>query len=201
MSKHELFEQTLRKMIAGELSVKWDFNEFVGHADVVRQLLEVAPDEIRDDLDFLHTLMADARDTTGSAVLGIFPRLTDPELAGVEGRITAYIAEHCGISLGNPEYVVGRTIGESRCPGWPGVGTPMTNNQKTRVRVILEAAVRRLPHETLTQEHTAALVANRTLSRYCQQQQLEAQQNARRAQLALQQAQNEQRMLDEDQQS
>ena len=50
----------------------------------------------------------------------------------------------------------------------------MTNNQKTRVRVILEAAVRRLPHETLTQEHTAALVANRTLSRYCQQQQLEA---------------------------
>ncbi|MDE0910641.1 MAG: hypothetical protein OSB60_09265 [Myxococcota bacterium] len=129
MSNHELFEQTLRKMIAGELPVKWDFNEFVGHADVVRQLLEVAPDEIRDDLAFLHTLMADARDTTGSAVLGIFPRLTNPELAGVEGRISDYIAEHCGIRYGDPEYVVGRTIGESRCPAWPGVGTPMTNNR------------------------------------------------------------------------
>ena len=76
MNDHERFEQTLRKLIDGELPVKSEFNEFVGHADVVRQLLEVAPDEIRDDLAFLHTLMADARDTTASAVLGIFPRLT-----------------------------------------------------------------------------------------------------------------------------
>ena len=119
MSPHEQFDQTLRKLIAGELTIKSEFNEFIGHADVVRQLLEVAPDEIRDDLAFLHDLMANARDTTGSAVLGIFPRLTDPELAGVEGRISDYIAEHCGIRLGDPEYVVGRTIGESRCPGWP----------------------------------------------------------------------------------
>ncbi len=134
MSNREQFEQTLRKLINGELSVEWGFNEFVGHADVVRQLLEVAPEEIRADLEFLHKLMADARDTTASAVLGIFPRLTDPELAGVEGRISDYIAEHCGIRLGGldssgHEYVVGRTIGESRCPGWPGVGTPLTNNR------------------------------------------------------------------------
>lgn len=129
MSPHEQFDQTLRKLIAGELTIKSEFNEFVGHADVVRQLLEVAPDEIRDDLAFLHDLMANARDTTGSAVLGIFPRLTDPELAGVEGRISDYIAEHCGIRLGDPEYVVGRTIGESRCPGWPGVSTADTNNR------------------------------------------------------------------------
>ncbi|MCP4039092.1 MAG: hypothetical protein GY733_19290 [bacterium] len=129
MNPHERFEQRLRELINGERQVEWGFNEFVGHADVVRQLLDVAPDEIRDDLEFLHTLMADARDTTASAVLGIFPRLTDPELAGVEGRISDYIAEHCGIRYGNPEYVVGRTIGESRCPGWPGVGTPLTNNR------------------------------------------------------------------------
>ncbi len=129
MSNPQEFKQTLRKLIAGELPVKCEYNEFVGHADVLRQLLEVAPGEIRDDLEFLHTLMADARDASASAVLGIFPRLTDPELAGVEGRISDYIAEHCGIRLGDPEYVVGRTIGESRCPGWPGVGTPLTNNR------------------------------------------------------------------------
>ena len=123
------FERTLRELIDGEREVEWGFNEFIGHADVLRQLLEVAPDEIRDDLRFLHDLMADARDTTASGVLTIFPRLTDPELAGVEGRISDYIARHCGIRLGNPEYVVGRTIGESRCPGWPGVGTPLTNNR------------------------------------------------------------------------
>lgn len=126
---YDLFKRTLERLIAGELPVAHDHNEFVGHADVVRQLLEVAPDEIRNDLEFLHKLMADARDTTASAVLGIFPRLTDPELAGVEGRISDYIAAHCGIRLGNPEYVVGRTIGESRSPGWPGVGTPLTNNR------------------------------------------------------------------------
>ncbi|MDP6978657.1 MAG: hypothetical protein QF570_08655 [Myxococcota bacterium] len=129
MAPHEAFEKRLRELINGEREVEWDFNEFVGHADVVRQLVEVAPDEIREDLEFLHKLMADARDTTASAVLGIFPRLTDPELAGVEGRISDYIAEHCGIRYGKPEYVVGRTVGESRCPAWPGVGTPLTNNR------------------------------------------------------------------------
>lgn len=128
MSESDLFEKTLKQMIAGELPVKWDYNEFVGHADVVRQLLEVAPDAIRDDLQFLHDLMADAANAEG-AVLGIFPRLTDPELAGVEGRISDYIAEHCGIRLGDPEYVVGELIGESRCPGWPGIGSPLTNNR------------------------------------------------------------------------
>ncbi len=125
----EKFERTLRQLIAGELPIEWDFNEFVGHADVVRQLLEVAPDAIREDLRFLHELMASAAKAEGGAVLGIFPRLTDPELAGVEGRISDYIAEHCGIRLGDPEYVVGKLIGESRCPGWPGVGSPLTNNR------------------------------------------------------------------------
>jgi len=129
VNRHERFERRLRALIDGEREVEWGFNEFVGHADVLRQLLDVAPDEIRDDLGFLHQLMADARDTTASAVLGIFPRLADPKLAGVEGRISAYIAEHCGIRLGRLEYVEGRTIGESRCPGWPGVGTPLTNNR------------------------------------------------------------------------
>ncbi len=125
----QAFGERLRQMIAGELPVDDDYNEFVGHADVLRQLLEVAPDAIREDMQFLHDLMAQARDAKGAQVLGIFPALCDPELAGVEGRISDYIAEHYGIRYGDGKYEVGRTIGESNCPGWPGVGSPLTNNR------------------------------------------------------------------------
>lgn len=129
MDQHERFKETLERMIAGELEVEWGHNEFIGHTDVARQLLEVAPDEIREDLQFLHDLMAEGRDAQGAQVLGVFPRLCDPELAGVEGRISDYIAEHCGIRLGDPRWEVGHLIGESRCPGWPGIGSPLTNNR------------------------------------------------------------------------
>ena len=53
MDQHERFRDTLERMIAGELEVEWGHNEFIGHTDVVRQLLEVAPDVIREDLQFL----------------------------------------------------------------------------------------------------------------------------------------------------
>ncbi len=53
---HERFEETLRALINGEREVEWDFSEFIGHADVVRQLVEVAPDEIREDLHPYHEL-------------------------------------------------------------------------------------------------------------------------------------------------
>jgi hypothetical protein len=125
----EAFTERLRALIAGERAVAEDFNEFVGHADVLAQLLEVAPDVIREDLQFLHDLMANARDARGAQVLGIFPALTNPELAEVEGRISDYIAERCGIRLDDGDYRAGRTIGESSCPGWPGVGSPLTNNR------------------------------------------------------------------------
>ncbi|MBW2384711.1 MAG: hypothetical protein JRG92_13830 [Deltaproteobacteria bacterium] len=128
MSK-ERFEQTLRALIAGELPVKSDYNEFVGHADAVRQLLDVAPDEIRDDLQFLHDLLAGARDAHGAAVLGIFPRLIDPELANVEGRISDYARERCGIALGDGRYEKGELVRESACEAWPGAGSPLTSNR------------------------------------------------------------------------
>ena len=123
------FERTLRQLIAGERPIKTDFNEYVGHADVVRQLLEVAPDAIRDDLQYLYDLLAAARDATGAAVLGVFPRLTHPELANVQGRISDYVAETCGLRLGDGRYEAGTLVRESRCPGWPGAGSPLTNNR------------------------------------------------------------------------
>jgi hypothetical protein len=129
MSDHQKFEETLRALTAGQRPVKHDRNEFVGHADVVHQLLEVAPDEIREDLEFLHQLLVEARDASGAGVLGIFPRLTNPDLALVEGRISDYIAEHCGIRLDDGRYESGKLVGESSSPGWPGVGSPLTNNR------------------------------------------------------------------------
>ncbi len=129
MSEHERFAQTLQELIDGERPVKNDFNDFVGHCDVLRQLLEVAPDEVRAPLQQLHDLMAEARDATGAAVLGIFPKLIDPELANVYGQISDYIRTHCGIALGDPTYVKGELVRESNCGGWPGAGSPLTSNR------------------------------------------------------------------------
>lgn len=129
MTDAQRFCERLQQLSAGELKVAHDWNEFVGHADLLRLLVEVAPSAIRDDLVFLYELMAHARDAKGAQVLGIFPALTNPELANVEGRISDYIAEHCGIRLGDGVYEAGRTIGESHTPGWPGVGSPLTNNR------------------------------------------------------------------------
>ena len=58
MDQHQRFREKLNQMIAGDLEIEWGHNEFIGHTDVVRQLLEVAPDVIREDLQFLHDLMA-----------------------------------------------------------------------------------------------------------------------------------------------
>jgi len=123
------FERVLRGLMAGEVAVRSEHNEFVGHADVLRQLLEVAPDEIRDDLAFLHAIFDDAIRETGAGVLGIFPRLQDPNLAEVEGRISDYIAEACGIRYGDGYYHAGKTVRATAWPGWPGVGSPLTNNR------------------------------------------------------------------------
>jgi hypothetical protein len=123
------FEKTLRALIAGEREIEHGFNEFIGHADVVRQLLEVAPDAIRDDLQFLHDLLCSARDARGGAILGVFPALCNPGLANVEGRISDYVREHCGIALGDGRYEAGTLVGESNCPGWPGAGSPLTNDR------------------------------------------------------------------------
>lgn len=125
----DVFEHTLRRLIAGELPIAHGFNEFVGHADVLRQLVAVAPDAIRADLESLYDLVTSVRDAEAGAVLGVFPRLQNPELANVEGRIADFVAETCGIRLDDGRYEAGTLVGASRCPGWPAVGSPLTNNR------------------------------------------------------------------------
>jgi hypothetical protein len=125
----EAFRETLLRLLDGELEIEHGHNEFIGHADTVRRLLEVAPDEIRPDLQALYDLLAEARDATGMAVLGVFPKLCDPELAAIEGRIADFIAEHCGLRLDDGEYQVGELTGAPLTTGWPGAGSPLTNNR------------------------------------------------------------------------
>lgn len=129
MSTIEKFVETYHALCAGEIPTKYESNEFVGHADVLSKLLAVAPDEIRADLDFLHGLMADARDTTGSGVLDIFPRLCDPQLAVIEGRIADFIAMHCGVRLDDGHYEAGKVYGSSQADAWPSAGSPLTSNR------------------------------------------------------------------------
>ena len=125
----ENFKSTYQALLAGELSIAHGSNEFIGHADVVRQLLAVAPEPIKADFQFLYDLLAEARDVTGMAVLGIFPKLCDPQLAEVEGRISDFIAEHCGLRLGDGVYRAGETIGSSHSDAWPSAGSPLTSNR------------------------------------------------------------------------
>lgn len=129
MSDIQLFKETHRALCAGEIDIKHDTNEFVGHTDVLEKLLNVAPADIKADFEFLHGLMNDARDASGSGVLEIFPRLCDPQLAEVEGRIADYIAEHCGVRMGDGQYEAGKVYGSSQSQAWPTAGSPLTSNR------------------------------------------------------------------------
>jgi hypothetical protein len=129
MEDHEEFREVLRALIAGDILIESAHNEFVGHTDVVARLLEVAPAEIRADFEYLHALLRDCVEETAAGVLGIFPRLQDPELAAVEGRIADFIADTCGIRYGDGYYHAGKIVRAHAWPGWPGVGSPLTNNR------------------------------------------------------------------------
>ncbi len=125
----EAFRDTWRSLLAGELHIEHGHNEFIGHADTVRQLLDVAPEPIKADFQALYDLLAEARDAQGMAVLGVFPRLCDPELALIEGRISDFIAEHCAMRLDDGKYLAGELTGAPLSTGWPGAGSPLTNNR------------------------------------------------------------------------
>ena len=123
------FKTIYNQLLAAELPIEQGPNEFIGHADVIKQLLEVAPEVIRPDFQFLYDLLAEARDATGMAVLGIFPKLCDPQLAGVEGRISDFIAKECGVRLDDGDYHCGELFGDSHSDAWPTAGSPLTSNR------------------------------------------------------------------------
>lgn len=130
------FCDTLRALERGEIDLGDWRRELAGAVATLDALLAVAPRAIRADLEGIREPLAAARDAGGLRTLLVFADLQDPELAGMEGRVAAYVARTCELPQDAvsgdeaPEYHVGeRMDGKSRCPGWPRAGSPLTNNR------------------------------------------------------------------------
>jgi hypothetical protein len=126
----ELFCATLEQINQGNLDTE-GMRELEGHAAILRALLDVAPTAISDELEQFHDTFArwSAAVTGENSMLMTFNKLSDPSLAGAEGRIGDYIASHCGLQLGDGEYVEAeRPTSQHICPAWPRIGSPLTFN-------------------------------------------------------------------------
>lgn len=125
-----VFCEALDRVNAGEVETA-GLPELAGHAEVLGTLVDVAPDAIADDLAQLHGVFESwARVISGEhTMLDTFDELTDPSLATAQGRIGDYMAEHCGLRLGDGQYnAAPRPSAQDICPGWPRVGSPLTIN-------------------------------------------------------------------------
>lgn len=106
-------------------------SEIAGHAAVVEVLLEVAPTAIEDEMEQFHGAFDGwAAVVSGDReMLDTFEELSDPSLAGAEGRIADYIADACGIRLGDGSYEESpRLRVQEICPAWPRFISPLSSN-------------------------------------------------------------------------
>ncbi|MEH6569081.1 MAG: hypothetical protein V7709_08405, partial [Halioglobus sp.] len=125
-----LFCDTLAQVNAGSVNTD-GLSELAGHALVIETLLESSPSSIHDDFQRVHeTIDAWAGAVNGDKpMIKTFEKLNAPTLIGSEGRITDYIAKHCGISLGGRAWVEAeRPSAQTVCEAWPRIGTPLTFN-------------------------------------------------------------------------
>ncbi len=126
----EAFQETLSALREGRIDVGESDNELAGHVGSLEALLQVAPDEIVRDLRKLRDIMKRTRDSGGISTLMVFRALEDPEIAGIEGRVTDFVAKHCGVQYGELGWNVDhQSTGKTCCPGWPRAGSPLTNNR------------------------------------------------------------------------
>lgn len=126
----ERFCNALSDINSGQLNTT-GLTELEGHAKVLESLKNVAPKRIRGDLKQFHHVFASwALAVSGEeSMIDTFEELTDPTLAGAQGRIGDYIATHCGIRLDGGGYnVADRPSAQEICPGWPRIGNPNTFN-------------------------------------------------------------------------
>ncbi|MCZ6831861.1 MAG: hypothetical protein O7F73_20165 [Gammaproteobacteria bacterium] len=126
----QLFCDTLERVNSGGMNTD-SLPELAGHAKVLRTLLDVAPAVIEGDLRQFHAIFASwAGAVSGdNPMLQTFRELSDPSLAGAEGRIGDYIADACGLRIGDGSYVeADRPSAQDICPGWPRIGSPLTFN-------------------------------------------------------------------------
>ena len=127
---NELFCKRLAEIREARHPVSPAQNELIGHAEHIARLYEAAPEAISTDLLSIHQILSASRDAKGTDTLLTFQTLTDPELAGHEGRVAQFAREVCGISDGDTTYFVDH-VGQRQnaCPGWPLTGSPLTNDR------------------------------------------------------------------------
>ena len=127
---NKLFCATLKDIRSSPDQTLQDNNELVGHAANIKKLYEAAPDIISEDLRFIYDILAASRDSKGTDTLLAFQMLTDPRLAGYEGRVAEFAKETCGIFDGDMDYFVDPKVRPSGiCSGWPLMGSPLTNDR------------------------------------------------------------------------
>ena len=136
------FCQTVESINAGSVDTT-GLGELAGHALVLQRLLDVAPDEIEDDMAMVHnTFESWAAAVSGEhKMMNTFEVINDPSLVGAEGRIADYIADGCGIRFGDGSYnEAPRTVSQEYrrdrkrvaqgdiCAGWPLGSSPINGN-------------------------------------------------------------------------
>lgn len=124
------FCETLGQVNQGSVDTT-NLAELQGHAKVLKTLLDVAPQKIKKDMAQFHSAFANwAAAVDGSqSMIDTFEELSETSLVGAEGRVADYIAEHCGLRLGDGYYKeVARAESKSACPGWPRFISPLNSN-------------------------------------------------------------------------
>ncbi|MFK7897862.1 MAG: hypothetical protein AB8G23_18650 [Myxococcota bacterium] len=127
----EAFCKTLASLRAGEIDVGSDDpNEFVGHVASLEALMRVAPSPVHKDLAQVRDVFVSTRDAGGWKTLLDFAAMQDPALAGAQGRVAEFAAAECGIQDGSLEWAMDESaVGDSLCPAWPRLGSPLMNNR------------------------------------------------------------------------
>jgi hypothetical protein len=126
----EAFCTTLAAINKGE-HIDPKATQLGGQAQTMALLKSVAPEMLHDDIERVRLAFAnwDKAVSGDHPMLDTFAEITEPALVGAQGRITDYVAEHCGIDLGGEQWVEApRPSAQSICEAWPRIGTPMTFN-------------------------------------------------------------------------
>lgn len=124
------FCTALKELNSGRFDVEGG-SELAGHVRIIKRLAGQAPSSLSEDLARIEkTIGAWAEAVSGEqSMIDTFEILSDPKLIGSEGRVSDFIALHCGIDLGGPQWVEAEPPATAdKCPAWPRLGTPLTFN-------------------------------------------------------------------------
>ena len=114
--------QTILALYRGEYPISESGNDFVGHVETLEALQAALPPDASEQIQMDFALLIDAfeamRDANAQTGLIAFNKIGNPELAGAEGRINAFIGGFCGLSVGDPSYAVDPPAPpQTACPG------------------------------------------------------------------------------------